>query len=135
LGNAARKAAGSRGLRSADFAALFKSPKRARSRHFSLFWRSADSAALGMVVSKKLAGNAIRRNLVKRHAREAFRASVCGPVPASDDSAQDGPASGGLEVVIRVTADIRALPRAEQFAEIKALFAKCGRRAQERASL
>jgi ribonuclease P protein component len=118
LGNAARKAAGSRGLGSADFAALFKSPKRARSRHFSLFWRGADSAALGMVVSKKLAGNAIRRNLVKRHAREAFRASVSG----------SGQAASGLEVVIRVSADLRALPRAEQFAEISALFAKCGGR-------
>lgn len=105
---------------SADFAALFKSPKRARSRHFSLFWRRADNAALGMVVSKKLAGNAIRRNLVKRHAREAFRACL------SQDS---GPAdASALEVVIRVAADIRKLPRHEQFAEISSLFAKCGRR-------
>jgi ribonuclease P protein component len=129
LGDAARKAAGSRGLGSADFAALFKSPKRARSRHFSLFWRSAESAALGMVVSKKLAGNAIRRNLVKRHAREAFRACV-----SAQAQAADGFGEGGLEVVIRVSANIRALPRAEQFAEITALFAKCGRRDQERAS-
>jgi ribonuclease P protein component len=119
LGDAARKAAGSRGLGSADFAALFKSPKRARSRHFSLFWRGADSAALGMVVSKKLAGNAIRRNLVKRHAREAFRACL------SDTGQAGAPA---LEVVIRVAADIRTLPRDEQFAEISSLFAKCGRR-------
>lgn len=119
LGDAARKAAGSRGLGSADFTALFKSPKRARSRHFSLFWRCADNAALGMVVSKKLAGNAIRRNLVKRHAREAFRACL-------SDSGQTG--GSALEVVIRVSADIRALPRNEQFAEISSLFAKCSRR-------
>lgn len=66
---------------------------------------------LGMVASKKLAGNAIRRNLVKRHAREVFRA-CCAHVPQ------------GPEVVIRVTADIRGLSRAEQFAEISDLFAR-----------
>ena len=72
-----------------------------------------------MVVSKKLAGNAIRRNLVKRHAREAFRACL------SDTGQAGAPA---LEVVIRVAADIRTLPRGEQYAEILSLFAKCGRR-------
>jgi len=124
LGDAARTGAGSRGLGGADFAAIFKSPQRARSRHFSLFWRSADAAALGTVVSKKLAGNAIRRNLVKRHAREAFRARLA----ALAASAR------GLQVVIRVAADIRTLPRAAQFAEINGLFAKCDRLDQERTS-
>lgn len=120
MDGAARKASGARALGSAEFAVILKSPKRARSRHFTLSWRHADRPALGTVVSKKLAGGAIRRNLVKRHAREAFRASVAGA----------GAADGGLQVVIRVAADIRALPRQAQYAEIVALFAACGRQAQ-----
>lgn len=109
---------------SADFAAILKSSRRARSRHFSLFWRAADTTALGMVVSKKLVGNAVRRNLVKRHAREVFRARMAGPAIWA----------GGVQVVIRVSADIRALPRAAQFAEITDLFAKCDRLDHERIS-
>ena len=85
----------------------------------------ADAAGLGMVVSKKLAGNSVRRNRVKRHAREAFRLCCA--------DSQDN-AAIGIEVVLRVSANIRTLGRAEQFAEISALFARCGANGrQERA--
>jgi ribonuclease P protein component len=122
LNGAERIAKSPRGLTGADFAAIFKSPTRARSQHFSLFWRNAEGTGLGMVVSKKLAGNAVRRNLVKRQARAAFYARFAGPEKS---------AMPGLEVVIRVATDIRKLPRPLQFAEISALFAKCGQSRQE----
>ena len=86
---------------------------RRKSRHFLLFLRPSATPRLGVVVSKRLAGNAVRRNLVKRHARAMFhqwrteRHTGCLP---------------GYDVVLRVAADIRRLARDEQSAEMRALF-------------
>lgn len=64
-----------------------------------------------MVVSRKLAGSAVRRNLVKRHARAMFQA-WCARHASLD----------GVDVVIRVTADICALSRQAEFSELSSLF-------------
>jgi len=94
-----------------DFAMILKSPMRRRSRHFSMFWRSSKNPRLGTVVSRKLAGSAVRRNLVKRHARAMFQ----------EWCLRQG-ALGCVDVVLRVTADIRGLSRGAEFSEISSLF-------------
>ena len=106
-----KQAAAVPALAGADFAAILKSPTRRRGRHFSLFWRESGRHRLGTVVSRKLAGSAVRRNLVKRHARTMFQTWCLrhGDV-------------GGIDVVIRVTADIRGLSRAAEFSELSTLF-------------
>ena len=101
-----------RGLAGEDFAAVFKSPLRARSAHFSLHWRpgaSADSR-LGMVVSKRLARTSVRRNLIKRQARALF-------------AAWSGDAGEVRDVELRLTRNPEALARAPQYAELQTLFA------------
>lgn len=98
-------------LAGADFAAILKSPTRRRGRHFSMFWRESGRHRLGTVVSRKLAGSAVRRNLVKRHARAMFQAWCV----------RHG-STGGVDVVIRVTADIRGLSRNAEFSELSSLF-------------
>ena len=64
-------------------------------------------------MSNKLSGGAVRRNLVKRHARAMFQ-QWC-----RERIANDAP---GLDLVIRVAADIRALPRNAEFDEMRELF-------------
>ena len=100
-----------RQLSGEDFAAILKSATRNRGVHFSLHWRASAGLRLGLVVSRKLAGSAVRRNLVKRHARELFRAW---------SGQQAG--GNGLDVVLRVTRDLRAMDRAAEFAEMRILF-------------
>jgi ribonuclease P protein component len=101
------------GLSGEDFAAVFKSRERARSAHFSLHWRASPAAAsrFGMVVAKRLTRTAIRRNLIKRQARALF--ALAPQMPPRD-------------VVLRLTANPRALARAEQYAELVGLFAALG---------
>ena len=95
-----------------DFAAILKDSARRRSAHFSLHWRSGQSVRLGLVVSRKLAGSSVRRNLVKRHARELFRLQRAGV----------GANSGGLDVVLRVVRDLRGLGRQAEHLEMRGLF-------------
>lgn len=80
--------------------------------HFALHWRDSAQSRLGLVVSKKLAGNAVRRNLVKRHARDLFRL-WCAGQPAG---------TGARDLLLRVVADVRRLDRAAQFSEMRTLF-------------
>jgi ribonuclease P protein component len=106
------------GLAADDFAAILKSPQRARSAHFSLHWRpgasaAADASRFGMVVSKRLARTSVRRNLIKRQARALFAEWVKGAVDARD-------------VVLRLTGNPAALARAPQYAELQILFAALG---------
>lgn len=98
------------GLSGEDFAAVFKSRERARSAHFSLHWRASPAAAsrFGTVVAKRLTRTAIRRNLIKRQARALF--ALAPSMPPRD-------------VVLRLTANPRALARAAQYAELAGLFA------------
>jgi ribonuclease P protein component len=111
------------GLAADDFAAILKSPQRARSEHFSLHWRLGATAAgesrFGMVVSKRLARTSVRRHLIKRQAR----ALVADWVKEADDFS---------DVVLRLTRNPAALARQPQYAELQALFgalAGTGRRA------
>lgn len=98
-------------LSGADFAAVLKSRERRRSGHFSLHWRggSAPASRLGLVVSKKLARTAVRRNLIKRQTRMLFQGW-------SRDS------SAVLDVVLRLTAGVSALERGVQFGELAGLL-------------
>lgn len=66
-------------------------------------------------MSNKLSGGAVRRNLVKRHARAMFQ-QWC-----RERIANDAP---GFDLVIRVAADIRALSRNAEFDEMRALFSQ-----------
>lgn len=95
-----------------DFAAILKEAMRRRSAHFSLHWRPSQADRLGLVVSKKLAGSSVRRNLVKRHARELFR----------DRPAAARGKTGGLDVVLRVVRDLRGLDRQAELLEMRGLF-------------
>jgi len=106
------------GLAADDFAAILKSPQRARSAHFSLHWRpsaiaAADASRFGMVVSKRLARTSVRRNLIKRQARALFA-----------EWARE--AHDFRDVVLRLTRNPAALARAPQYAELQILFAALG---------
>jgi ribonuclease P protein component len=103
------------GLAADDFAAIFKSPRRARSAHFSLHWRpgapeASSVSRLGMVVAKRLARTSVRRNLIKRQARALFADWARG-------------ASEPRDVVLRLTRNPAALARGPQYAELQTLFA------------
>ncbi|HMV53068.1 MAG TPA: ribonuclease P protein component [Rhodocyclaceae bacterium] len=58
-----------------EFSSVFAFRRSLRSTHFQLSYRPSSrcSARLGLVVARKFAPLAVRRNLVKRLAREAFR--------------------------------------------------------------
>jgi ribonuclease P protein component len=102
-------------LAGADFAVILKSPSRRRGRHFSVHWRvSAGASRLGLVVSRKLSGSAVRRNLVKRQARALF-SDVC--------KLRQGRQASGVDVVVRLIADVRSLERGAGFSEMRDLFA------------
>lgn len=106
-----------------DFAAVLNSRERRRSAHFSLHWRRNPASAaagliearLGLVVSKKLARTSVRRNLIKRQARMLFSQWQCelnGPSQARST----------WDVVLKLTANVASLQRAEQFGEIAGLM-------------
>jgi ribonuclease P protein component len=106
-------------LRGADFAVILKSPSRRRGKHFSVHWRPSSSASrLGLVVSRKLSGSAVRRNLVKRQARALF-ADAC--------KARQVQEMAGVDVVVRLIANVRALDRGTGFTEMRELFAGIAR--------
>ena len=100
-------------LAAADYSAILASPSRRRGAHFSLHWRASSEPRLGLVVSRKLSGSAVKRNLVKRHARALFRDSV---------AAAHAVSRPGFDVVLRLTAGVKALQREAQYAEMRALF-------------
>ncbi len=112
-----------------DFAAVFKSPWRARSAHFSLHWRATPqlpvapdvppavaASRLGMVVAKRLARTAVRRNLIKRQTRALFADWLRGAALAAE-------APVPRDVVLRLTRNPVELARAAQYAELQTLFA------------
>ncbi|HEX4327913.1 MAG TPA: ribonuclease P protein component [Burkholderiales bacterium] len=105
-----------------DYAALFKSRERAKSEHFSLHWRASpvEVSRFGMVVAKRLARTAIRRNLIKRQARALFALAVGG---SAGQSAQSTSGEAPRDVVLRLTRNPTALARAQQYAELQGLFA------------
>lgn len=58
-----------------EFDGVMKYGKRHHSTHFTLYFKrnSLGHARLGMIVSRKRCGNAVRRNRIKRLVREVFR--------------------------------------------------------------
>lgn len=54
---------------------MFKQGRRRSGRFFAIHWlKTAEPVGhLGLVVAKRLAGNGVQRNRVKRIARESFR--------------------------------------------------------------
>ena len=106
-----------------EFAAVLNSRERQRSAHFSLHWRRNPAAAaagviaarLGLVVSKKLARTSVRRNLVKRQTRMLFSQWL-------HESNGTPRSRATWDVVLKLTANVASLQRAEQFGEIAALM-------------
>lgn len=72
-------------LRPADFTALRRSGKRISSRHFQCEYRfnEAQTARLGMAVSRRVSKLAVVRNRIRRQIRESFRLRRAG-LPACD---------------------------------------------------
>jgi ribonuclease P protein component len=96
-----------------DFAAIFKSPQRARSAHFSLHWRPGaieGVSRFGMVVAKRLARTSVRRNLIKRQGRALF-------------AQWSKSAAAPRDVVLRLTRNPTELARGPQYVELQSLFA------------
>ncbi len=97
-----------------DFAAVLKSRDRRRSGHFSLHWLCGAGAGgrLGLVVPKRLARTAVRRNLIKRQARALFQGWTGSRAAAgAADSAKP-------DVVLKLTTSVAGLDRTTQFAEL-----------------
>ena len=114
-----------------DFAAVLKSRERRRSVHFSLYWRAVTSALpvtapaaalspassvsavpvsrLGLVLPKKIARTAVRRNLIKRQSRALFRTWSTGSAVVCD-------------VVLKLTANVAKLDRRAQYGELSGLM-------------
>ncbi|MDU0810396.1 MAG: ribonuclease P protein component [Burkholderia sp.] len=61
-------------LKTDEFSSVFRFRPLWHSAHFSIYQHYTGlGARLGLVVSKRYAPRAVTRNLIKRHAREAFR--------------------------------------------------------------
>jgi ribonuclease P protein component len=72
-------------VKPADFLTLRRTGKRIGTRHFNAqaLAGAHDGARLGLAVSRRVSTSAVRRNRIKRIARESFRA-VRGKLPTLD---------------------------------------------------
>ncbi|MBL8489669.1 MAG: ribonuclease P protein component [Rhodocyclaceae bacterium] len=72
-------------LEAAGFSAVFSARRSLRGESFDLLYKpnGGSGPRLGLVVAKKLARRAVMRNLLKRLARESFRAAAPG-LPSVD---------------------------------------------------
>ncbi|MCX9155631.1 ribonuclease P protein component [Niveibacterium sp. 24ML] len=93
-----------------EFSAVFSFRRVVRGKVFNLHYRpnALPSARIGFVVAKKLARQAVQRNLIKRIAREAFRLRRA-TLPCCD-------------LVLRLSASPKATSRAALRLEVDALF-------------
>jgi ribonuclease P protein component len=85
-------------IRTADFSIVFKNGDRSSDALFTVLGRNNQLgyARLGMAISVKAAGNAVRRNRLKRSVRESFHL-VHATLPAIDFVVMAKPAAAGTE--------------------------------------
>lgn len=100
-----------------EYSSVFGFRRAVKSPHFLLHYRSRAAteeatARLGIVVPKRLVKAAVRRNLIKRIAREQFRLLRAG-LPARD-------------LVLRLAAKCQSLDRRALADEIRGLLLKLG---------
>lgn len=104
-------------LRPGDFARAFASGRRASGRYFRCVFliRTPDSAApaqtarLGMAISRKVDGRAVERNRIRRLIREWFRHRPSGG-PAGDLVVSGKAEASGVDAA-RLFADLDAIAR------------------------
>jgi ribonuclease P protein component len=94
------------------FAAVLTSAARARADRHALHWRAGSLPRLGLIISRKFAGSAVRRNLVKRQARALFEART--------RAAGNAP----VDLVVRVVAPLTGCGRRTLFDGLRDLMAR-----------
>jgi ribonuclease P protein component len=97
-----------------EYSSVFAFRRSIRGRYFVLHYRpSSDLARLGFVVARKLARQAVTRNLLKRLAREHFR-HIRATLPAHD-------------MALRLAQKVEGATRAQLREDIASLFARLPR--------
>jgi len=97
-----------------EYSSVFAFRRSIRGRYFVLHYRPGDGLArLGLVMAKKLARQAVTRNLLKRLAREHFR-HIRASLPAHD-------------MALRLSQKTDGATRAELRQDIASLFARLPR--------
>ncbi|MBL8379399.1 MAG: ribonuclease P protein component [Burkholderiales bacterium] len=92
------------------YPATLSGPGRVRGERIALHWRASEAPRLGLVISRKLAGSAVRRNLVKRQSRGLFVQEACAAGRAP------------MDLVVRATASLANLDRRTLFGQLRAAF-------------
>jgi len=95
-----------------EFSSVFAFRRTLRGKHFELLFRpnAKASARLGVIIAKKFARSAVKRNLIRRIVRESFRLSR-GGLPERD-------------IVVRLAIRPNAPDRRALRSEIDELFAR-----------
>lgn len=100
-------------LQAAEFSAVFSARRSLRGESFDLLFKpnGGSGPRLGLVIAKKFARRAVMRNLLKRLARESFRAAAAGLAPADLVLRLRRPVAGpaGREDRLRLRAEIDGL--------------------------
>lgn len=97
-----------------EYSSVFSFRKSIRGRYFVVHYRPADEGArLGLVVGKKMARQAVLRNLIKRIARDRFR-HLRETLPNYD-------------IVLRLAAPAKEATRAQLSEDILSLFRRLSR--------
>jgi len=94
-----------------EYSSVFAFRRSIRGRYFVLHYRpGSESARLGFVMAKKLARQAVTRNLLKRLGREHFR-HIRETLPAHD-------------MALRLAQKVEGVTRAQLREDIASLFAR-----------
>lgn len=98
-----------------DFKRVFDQGRKMHGRYFAVFVRPNECPAsrLGLAISRRSAGNAVRRNLIKRQARHSFRQASL--------ASSGGP---GIDVVLVAKVSGQAATRAELYQDLVLLWSR-----------